>query len=116
MFLFSYRVFGVGFTIPVALHGIRLQRVHLEISEDRVFTVTNQLSAAMTRVTDASFEVDEIADAIQDGEFEAAFQRATDLEDDLKQWFPEGLEPAPMRLSPLGMGEQMAQFMPPPIL
>ena len=91
MFLFSYGVFGVDFTIPVGLHGIRLQRVRLEISEDRVFTVTNQLNAAMTRVNDASFEVDEIADAVQVGEFEAAFQRVTDLVDDLKQWFPEGL-------------------------
>ena len=99
MFLFSYGVFGVGFTIPVGLHGIRLQKdrfsIYREISDDRVFTVGNQLNAAMARIREASFEVDEIADAIQDGEFEPAFQHATDLSDELKQWFPEGLEPAP---------------------
>ena len=90
---------GSDFTIPVGLHGIRLDRARLvtyrEISDDRIYTVTNQLNAALTRVTDAAVELDGIAAAIQDGEGESAFQRTTDLADELRQWFPEGLEPAP---------------------
>jgi hypothetical protein len=86
-------------TIPVGLHGIRLQRdrfsLYREIAEDRTYTMGNQLTVAMGRIREAAFEVDDIADAIQDGEFEQAFQNAEQLSVALERWFPEGLEPAP---------------------